>query len=581
MRKRRFILCCLAVLFLTAGCGETAEKQVEQTPVPVVQATPVPTPAPVEYTLDLCLGTEGYTIDPTYAADTDVSTYCLHLFEGLMKYMPVSGEEETQVVHTTVEPGMARKYQVSEDGLIYTFTLREAFWSDGQPVTAQDFVYSWQRLLSPEGPEQPAGHTLLNGIVKNAEAVSSGRLSVAQLGIRAVDEKTLEIQLEEPCPYFLKLCASPCLVPLRQDVIETYGGNWTDAANIVVNGAYTIAEWVHDDFLEMVQNETYYGREELGPARIIWHFSDGDQLTLEGFRAGDYDFIGTMPQGQIPALKEEGLCQTMELAGTYYLYFNTDVIGDWRIRAAMLLSVDREAITQALTGEEFPATGLVASGVRDSRDGDFSEGMSSEPTSAMYRWLQNWYPDYDLSTYDGRCQLAKALYQESLTAGSWYRSYEVTYCYNSSTINRTVAKLCQKNWADVLGLRVNLTVVDPEGYESVLKNGNFGLAYLSWFPDYDDPQNFLELMESSNEYNYGMWSSAAYDDLMAQIRGTGDSLERDELQYYAESQMFSMGGFPVCPVFFYGDSCGISPELSNVGYDPFGFYCFRYAKLKT
>lgn len=583
MRKLLLAILVLALIICAVGCEPKEPDQTQPTPPPSAAPDPTPTPEMEEdYTLDICLGQEWYTIDPTFINDEDTAAYSLHLFEGLMKYTPEE-DGEGQVVDAAVTYGMAESYTISEDGLTYTFTIREnAYWSDGEPVRAQDFVYAWQRLLSPKADEQLehalAGH-LLDGIVKNAVAVENGQTDPSQLGVRAVDDRTLEVRLEQPCTYFPKLCASHCLVPLRQDVIEAYGGNWTDENKIVTNGAYIITDWVHDDYLQMEQNPYYYDRENLGPAAIVWHFSDGEQITFQEFESGAYDFIGTFPEDETAALKEAGECATEQKAGTYYLYFNTDVIADWRVRAAMLLAVDRESIVASLGGDEFPATGFVAAGIRDSNGDDFSAGVS-ETYGTMFNWLQGWYPEHDLSTYEGRCALAKALYQESLDAGSWYRAYEVTYCYNSTTTNRTVAQICRQNWMDVLGLTVNLSVVDRDHYTTVLEEGSFGIAYLSWMSDYDDAGNFLELMDSESDYNYGKWYNTAYDGLIDQISTTLAPLERDELQYYAENQLFSMGGFPLCPIFFYGDSYCISEELTNVGYSPFSYYSFQYAELK-
>ena len=580
LRKLLIPVLTLCLVLAVTGCGGETGTEVSPTPTETAEVTPAPTPEEKAYSLDICLGMEWYTLDPTYVNDSDTATYVMHLFEGLMKYVP--SDSEGQIGDTRVEYGMAEGYTVSEDGLTYTFTLRpDACWSDGEPVKAGDFVYAWQRLLSSDEGEQlehATGAQMLSGIVKNASAVLAGKVSPTQLGVTAADDRTLMVELEQPCSYFPKLCASPCLVPLRQDVIEQYGGNWTDADKIVVNGPYTIADWVHDDYLSMEQNPYYYDWESLGPAAIVWHFSDGEEDTLREFRAGSYDFIGTFPEEETQTLKDEGVCRTLDGAGTYYLYFNTDVIADWRVRAAMVLSVDRDALVESLPGEETAATGFVASGIQDSRGRNFSGGASGVQ-AALYSWLQGWYPDCDLTTYEGRCALAKELYQEALDAGAWYRSYTVTYCYNASTTNRMVAKQCQQDWAEVLGLQVNLSVVDRDQYGALLENGNFGVAYLTWMSDFDDAQNFLSLMDSNSVYNYGGWTSAAFVDLLTQINTTRDALERDELQYYAETQMFSMGGFPVCPIYFFEDTCCISDALTGVGYSPFGYCCFRYAQL--
>lgn len=576
MRKLLLIILLLALMLALTGCPRSADP--ETTPRTDAAAEPTAGTQAWDKTLSVCMGTEWYTIDPSFVNDEDTATYILHMFEGLMKYVP---QEETEPLSGTVtEYGMAERYTVSEDGLTYTFILREdARWSDGEPVTAEDFVYSWQRVLTPNRAdtlEHASGGHQLSGIVKNAAAVESGKLQPSELGVTAVDERTLEVQLEAPCAYFLKLCTSPSLVPLRRDVIETYGGDWTDMEHIVSNGAYTVSEWVHDDYLKMEQNPYYYDRENLGADTIVWYFSDGEQLTLDAYENGEYDFIGTFPESQVTALRETGEYHTVPRAGTYYLYFNNDVIADWRVRAAMVLAVDRESILSDIGEGYSAATGFVPEGICDSAGTPFTSGMSGT-YDAMFNWLQSWHPDYDLSTYEGRCSLAKTLYQESLNSGAWHRSYEVTYCYNSSSVNRAVARVCQKNWRDVLGLTVHLSVVDANTYPELLKDGSFGVAYLSWMPDYDDAQNFLSLMQSGGAYNYGMWESTAFDDLLTKIDAARDTSERDELQYFAENQMFSLGGFPVCPIFFYRDSSCMTDTLKGVGYNPFGCYIFSYA----
>lgn len=574
MRKLLLVILTLALTLSLTACPRQPEGTVTPTPRPTV----VPTPEmPQETVVTVCLGTEWYTIDPSFINDEDTASYALHLFEGLMKFVP--GEDGGQVSEAKVDYGMAERYTVSEDGLTYTFTLREnAKWSDGQPVTAADFVYAWQRLLAPnraDSMEHARGGHVLSGIVKNADKVEAGRLAATELGVTAVDEHTLEVRLETPCTYFPKLCAGPSMVPLRQDVIEAYGGDWTETDKIVTNGPYEITEWVHDDYMKMERSSVYYDQDSLGPDTILWKFSDGEQLTLDGFYNGAYDFIGTFPEAQAAELKASGVCGTQPKAGTYYLYLNTDAIADWRVRAAMVLAVDRESIVPLLGGDERAATGLVPDGIQDSKGKNFASGGSGT-AGAMFNWLQNWHQDYDLSTYEGRCALAKALYQDALNAGSWHRSYQLTYCYNSSTMNRTVAQACQKNWRDVLGLTVNLSVVDQSNYPSLLEEGGFGVAYLSWMPDYDDAQNFLQLMHSGSTYNYSNWESPAFDDLMEQIDHMLDGNQRDELQSYAEEQMFALGGFPVCPIVFYEESYCAAESLRNVAYSPFGYYIFSY-----
>ena len=560
MKHRIFILAVLCLLLLTACGGGTDTAEI--TPEPT--ATPVPTP----FVLEVCTGMEGYTIDPTYVGDVETAGLISHLFEGLMKYVPA--DESAAVTDAQLVSGLAESHTVSDDGLTWRFTIRgDACWSDGQPVTAQNFVYAWRRLLPPAGSGETAhaaAASQLYGVIQNAEAVGSGKADPSALGVTAENDRTLVVTLEKPCSHFLKLCALPCMSPLRQDVIEAYGGDWTDERNIITNGGYTITSWVHDDHMTLTKNPQYYEGDALGPDTIVWNFNDSEVGMTGAFESGGLDFVAGIADGE-----------PISRAGVYYLYLNTSAVQDWRVRGAMLLSIDRDSIAAALGGGATPAVGLIPAKISDS-GGSAYVVPSVAAEQPMYAWLSKTYPDYDLNTYEGRCALAKKLYNEARAIGSWYNSYTVYYRFNESAVNRTVAETCRNNWKEVLGLNAEFVLMDDDTYADSLKSRTFGTAYLSWLPDYDDGRSFLEIMRRGGEYNYSVWGDQRYNDALDVIGRATDAAERDALLLAADAMLFEQERFAVCPIYYFGDTYRVSDAITSVTHTPMGYWLFGYAE---
>ena len=518
MKKTIALLLALCMVFALAACGQSAA------PAPAPAANDAPAsndaPAPAEaeapadepFVINACIASEPETIDPGLISSVDGSTYTQHQFENLMKYQMVAENpaDDVNMQNTEVVLGQAASYEVSDDLCVYTFTLRDdIFWSDGEPVKAGDFVYSWQRLVDPETASD-YGY-FLDNIVLNAAAIQAGEKDKSELGIKAIDDKTLEITLEAPCAYFLEMCAFASLVPLRQDVVEG-SDNWTDPANIVVNGPYKVVEWVHDSYIRMEPNEYYYDAANLGPDAIVWWLSDSETAILSAYQSGEYDFIENFPTDLIASLQASGDCFINPYVGTYYLYLNCSKITDWRVRAAMVLSVDRENIVENVTqGGQVPATGFVASGILDSTGADFAFGVSE--LGAIYNTLQKMYPDADLSTYAGKCELAKQLYDEAVAEGAWDANTTVVYNFNTSETHKAIAEACGSDWQTVLGMNITLENQEWATYTNGLSEHGFGVARLGWIADYNDPVTYLELMVTGNSYNYGLYSDESFDAL--------------------------------------------------------------------
>ena len=582
MKKTIALLLALCMVFALAACGQSAA------PAPAPAANDAPAsndaPAPAEaeapadepFVINACIASEPETIDPGLISSVDGSTYTQHQFENLMKYQMVAENpaDDVNMQNTEVVLGQAASYEVSDDLCVYTFTLRDdIFWSDGEPVKAGDFVYSWQRLVDPETASD-YGY-FLDNIVLNAAAIQAGEKDKSELGIKAIDDKTLEITLEAPCAYFLEMCAFASLVPLRQDVVEG-SDNWTDPANIVVNGPYKVVEWVHDSYIRMEPNEYYYDAANLGPDAIVWWLSDSETAILSAYQSGEYDFIESFPTDLIETLQASGDCFINPYVGTYYLYLNCSKITDWRVRAAMVLSVDRENIVENVTqGGQVPATGFVASGILDSTGADFAFGVSE--LGAIYNTLQKMYPDADLSTYAGKCELAKQLYDEAVAEGAWDPNTTVVYNFNTSETHKAIAEACGSDWQTVLGMNITLENQEWATYTNGLGEHGFGVARLGWIADYNDPVTYLELMVTGNSYNYGLYSDESFDADIAQAKASLAGPERDALLYRAEETLFGEGGFPVCPIYYYTNMYCMN-GLTNVGYTGMGYFFFWYAQ---
>ena len=488
-----------------------------------------------------CIASEPETIDPGLISSVDGSTYTQHQFEALMKYVS-TGElagEGPAMFNTEPDYGMAESHEVSDDQMTYTFKIREGVtWSDGQPVTANDFVYSWKRIVNPETASD-YGY-ILDGIVLNAAAIQAGEKDPSELGIEAVDDKTLKISLEAPCPYFLELCAFASLMPLREDVVEG-NANWTDPGTIVTNGPYKIKEWVHDSYISFEKNEAYYDYANLGPNEIKYYLSDSETAILSAYESGEYDFIENVPTDRIADLQAKGDLYINDYVGTYYLYLNCENIPDWRVRAAIMLVTDQKNIVENVTqGGQVPATGIVAAGIADSKGANFADESAKE-IAPMYAWLQENYGeenDLDLHEYEDRCELAKILLDEAVAEG-FDVNKTIYYRYNTSETHQAIAEAVQEDVKSVLGLSMELTNQDWNVYTNGLAEGDFGLARLGWIADYNDPITYLELFTNGNSYNYGKYVSNTYTDLINKAKTLPAGDERDALLYEAEYVLFS------------------------------------------
>lgn len=561
MKKLTALLLVLCMVFALAAC----------TP-----AEPAPAEPAEPFEVSACIASEPETMDPSMISSVDGNTYCVHMFENLLRYAPTDklvGEDDSMFL-AELELGQAESYEVSDDGLTYTFHLRDdIFWSDGQPVVAGDWVYSWRRLCMPETASD-YGY-LLEGIVVGATDIYENGADPATLGIAAPDDKTVVITLEAACPFFLQLCAFGNLMPLRQDVIEANGTEWVYPENIVCNGAYVMSEWAHDSYIAMVPNEKYYGVADLGPDVIKWYLSDDETAILSSYQAGEYSFIETFPTDQIEPLQASGDCFIIPAVTTYYLYLNCDNITDWRVRAAITLCIDRDNIVENVTqGGQIPAASLVTGGITDSTGSLWQNGTDYD--AVMWKWLAATYPDSDLTTYAGRCELAQDLLAAAVEDG-FDKNITIPYRFNNLGMHGAIAEAVQQDVINVLGLNMTMDSTEWSVYTDTLStNREWFVARLGWQADYLDGSSFIDLFQTGAPYNYSNWASPAYDELVAKYKALPGGAERDQAMYDAEGIMFAENGFPCSPLYYYTNFYCLK-GVENAATSPLGFFIFAYA----
>jgi oligopeptide transport system substrate-binding protein len=502
------------------------------------------------------VGSEPKSIDPTLNNAVDGAIYIIHTFEGLMK-LDKNG---------VVQPGMAKSYKMSEDGTVFTFTLRDAKWSDGEPVKAQDFVYSWKRALDPE---VGAEYSYQLYYIKNGEAINSGGMNPEKLGVKAINDKTLEVTLESPTAYFLELTTFPTLFPLRQDIVDGNKEDWaTKPETYVGNGPFVLKEWSHDSEIIMEKNENYYAANTIKPSSIRFALMGDDNAVLASFKNGELMFADSVPPAEIPKLKEEGSLRIDPQLGTYFYCFNTKKapFDDARVRKAFSLAIDRQYIVENVTkGNQIPAGAYVPSGIPDIKsDPDFRKAGKDyyDPMSAAY----------EKNVTEAKKLLADAGYPN----GNGFPQVELMY--NTEGSHLPIAEAVQEMWKKNLGVTVKLTGQEWKVFQQTRTDGNFQIARHGWLGDYVDPMTFLDMWTSNSGQNDARWKNTEFDKQVAIAKSSGKREERIKAMHQAEDLL--MEDAAVAPVYYYTDLYLISENLKGFYSSPLGFKYFMYCTVE-
>ena len=442
------------------------------------------------------------------------------LFEGLLTY-DASG---------ALVPGAAESWTISDDGKTYVFKLRDARWSNGDPVKAGDFVFSFRRLLDPTTGAEYAN---LYYPIKNAEKIAKGEAPPGALGVRAIDDKTLEISLERPTPYFLAVVAHQTAAPVNPRNVEEFGRAFAKPGNLVSNGAFRLAAFTPNDETVLVKNPFFHAAREVAIDREVIESIDDRAAAFLRFRAGEIDTYDDAPADEL-AFVRETLKDEFHVAptlGVLYLAFNTKKppFDDARVRNALSMVIDREFLADSIWGGAMsPAYAFVPPGIDNYVSGVAADFRRLSPIEREER--------------------ARDLLKEAGFGDGKPLAIEIRY--NTSENNKATAIAIADAWKP-LGVTATFVNTDVKTHYGLLQSGgDFDVARAGWIGDYSDPQNFLFLFESgAGKLNYPRWSNADYDRLMQAAADETDLRARAET--LADAERLLLREEPVIPLLFY------------------------------
>lgn len=456
-------------------------------------------------------------------------------------------------------PGVAESWTLSDDGKVYTFSLRDdAKWSNGSPVTADDFVYSLRRIMTPE-----TGAKYANVLfpIKNAEKVFKGELQADALGVSALEPLKLQIELEAPTPYFLDLLTHQTAFPVNRISIETHGSDFVKAGNMVSNGPYTLEEFTPNAQIKLVKNPYFHDADSVAIDTVYFYPTEDRGAALRRFQAGELHSNNDAPTEQAAFMREnlDGQFRVAPYLGTYYYAVKTDKekLKDIRIRRALSMVIDREFIAEEIWGGTMVAGySMVPPGI----------GNYGEPAYADYK---------DMSPIDREDEAARLLKEAGYSEA---KPLEVEIRYNTSENHKNTAVAIADMWKP-LGVKTTLLNSDTASHYAHLRDkGDFDFARAAWIGDYSDPQNFLFLVESDNPgFNYADYTNPEYDALMDQAAVTTDLEMRAGILKQAET--IFMRDLPYIPLLYYGSLSLVSSKLGGWQDNLLNIHPSRYMRI--
>lgn len=570
MKKRKLVSLALSgalVFGVLAGCGNgTQGTNTSANPQESVAANN----ESGAFEISMSIASEPQTIDPALNSAVDGAIMINHMFEGLMRWED-SGSETAGSDGTCHDAklgyGQAESYDkvVNEDGTVtYTFHLRDGIkWSDGKDVTAQDFVFSWQRLVTPA---TAADYSYMIDSVVNANAIINGEMEPDQLGVSAPDDKTFVVNITSDLPYFTEICAFPATFPVREDVVSN--PEWTYSPDTYIsNGAYKMTVRETNSQIVMEPNEYYYGVDSLGPQKITFKLMDDQNAQLNGFKTGELNFIENAPVDEVASLLSSGQMKVVDYLGTYYVCYQTQKapFDDWRVRKAFTLAVDRNYIVTEITQTgQVEAGAYVPAGVYD------AEGVEGDD----FRTVGGDYYDPSAEAYEANCEEAR-----QLLADAGYPNGEgfpvVEYLYNTDDNHKAVAEALQNMWQTELGVTVTLTNQEWGTFLQTRKDGDYSIARNGWIADYNDPMTFLDMWLTGGGNNDAQYSNPDYDAKIQEAKATSDVATRMKLMHEAEDILMKQD-WVVNPLYFYTQSYMLTDGIQGMYYCPLGYFFFDH-----
>ena len=532
-----------------AADGTTSETQAATT-----DAAAQTTESTGDKELAVQIGPDPETIDPALNSAVDGGNMLLHSFECLLTI-----DQDGKIA-----PGQAETWEVSEDGLTWTFHLRDGLkWSDGSDLTADDFVYSWKRVCDPV-VAAPYAETVL-GMVKGYDEAIDGNLDA--LGVSAPDDSTLVVELANPCSYFGSLAAFATLSPVQEATIEANGEAWATAPETYVsNGPFYMTEWVPGSHITFSKNPYYWNADAIKLDRLKFVLMEDSNAAYSAYQTGEVLMIKDVPTEEIPSLTGTDDFYVDPIIGTYYISLNIQKapFDDVNVRKALSLAIDREYVASTLMQGTYTAAGnFMGPGWMDT---DGTEFMSNANGGKPY---------IDTTNFEANLEEAK-----QLLADAGYPDGEgfptISYTTNDAGYHKVVAEYLQQAWAE-LGIDLQVNIVEWSSFTPMRRSGDFEVARNGWVGDYSDPSNMLELFCTTNGNNDGKFSNADFDAAIDTSRSTLDAAERSTALHTAEDILMDQAG--CIPLAYYNDFWLQSSKITGAWHSAYGYWYFMYADI--
>ncbi|MFZ5633886.1 MAG: peptide ABC transporter substrate-binding protein [Bacillota bacterium] len=535
MRKKIILFLTVFLVITLAGCGGNKAQEPAKSKVSQV----------VRY--NVC--TEPETLDPAISTGMPEGTILTNMFDGLVRYGP----------NNEIKPGIAKEWSISPDGLVYTFKLREAKWSNGDPVTARDFVYSWLRALDPKTASEYAYQLYY---IKGAEEYNSDKGKREDVAVKARDDLTLEVTLRAPAPQFLGLTAFPVLFPVNPRV-DQENTDWPKVMEkYVVNGPFKPVKWEHNQKIELVKNDKYWDAQNVKLEKLEIYLIDNIDTGYNMYKTGQLEFQDEVPTQELAQLKAKNEVKIFPDASVYFYRFNVTKkpFNDPRVRRALAMAVNRQELVDKVTqAGQLPAFAFVPFGFTDADGKDFRQNGGNQ--------------FFKEDVAEARRLLAEAGYPD----GKGFP--RVNILTNTHAGHQKLAQAIQQMWKQNLGVEVGVLNQEWKVYLDAQDTMNYDILRSGWSPDYLDPMSFIDMFVTKGGNNDTGWSNKEYDALVAKANSTGDQKVRMEAMHQAESIL--MKEMPVMPLYFYTNPNLIKDNLKGVLVPPFAVYAdFKNAYLE-
>ena len=505
------------------------------------------------------IGPNPETLDPALNSAVDGGNMLITLFETLLII-----DQDNKV-----QPGQAEKYEVSPDGLTWTFTMRDGLkWSDGTELNAKDFEYTFKRIANTN-VAAPYAETVIGMIEGYKDAIDSK--NPEKLNVKASDDgKTLTIKLAYPCSYFDKIVAFGTMSPVQKATVEKNGDSWaTKPETYVCNGPYTITEWTPSEKIVCKKNENYKGgwdSSKIVNDKLTFLLLEDSSASYTAYTGGTAQLIKDVPTEEIPTLKKDKF-NVDPILGTYYLSMNLNKapFNNKNVRKALSLAIDRDYVANTvMQGTYTPAYNYVGTGVDDVETGKFLENSKAANGGKTYI-----SEDYKANLEEAKKALAEAGYPE----GKGFPT--ITYSTNDAGYHKALAEYLQQVYKD-LGITMNIDIVDWSSFTPKRRAGEYEMARNGWVMDYNDASNMIELFVSSNGNNDGKYNNPAFDKAM------NDSKVADKTAHFAalhEAEKIVSEDYGFIPVAYYNDFWLQSTSLKGTWHSPYGYWYLQYAYI--